>query len=367
MPAIRFYKGFVHWLRITISPEHGYFLTMSELVHSGDYDKLRDFLEEERKKTVFRRAKIASRRELIATQVLRLEKDYEQFFGTFTSALRARLSFHDRLIQSGSWFAAWQTRQERKQVLIERSQISVPLRRPTFGLRRKFVAEDREFKRALARKRVIVIGPSPTEELRQEIIDRFDVVVAPKLYGESWLGNGISLSPEQTVITYFNHGTVERLIKQKNQNPPSWDFCRVKSGDDVFAIRRLYEQQAFLPDRVGLMASPDLLLNNYYGPFMGTAMIYDLLLRQPAEIFLTGFTFFVQGDAAYKSAYDSSRHSDDLLLESLRVHGALSNFLFVKNLLNFKMVQVDEMAAEILSLTPEDYARKLDERFLKPK
>ena len=367
MPAIRFSKAFVHWFRKKMSPEHKYLLAMSELVHSGDYEQLRYFLEEERNQAVGSSRKLAFRRGLSEIHEMRVGKDYEQFFGTFSNALSARLAYQDRLIRFGSWLAPRQVREERRQALIERSQIPTPLSKPTLGLRRRFVTEDRRFERVLAGKRVIVIGPSPAEELRQEMVDRFDVVVAPKLYGESWLGNAVTLSPEQMVVTYFNHGTVERLNKQKNQNPPRWDFCRVKSGDDVSAIRRLYLQHASPPDRVGLMASPDPLLNNYYGPFMGTAMLYDLLLRRPAEIFLTGFTFFAQGDAAYRPTYDSSRHSDDLLLESLRVHGAFSNFLFVKNLFNFKMVQADETVAAILSLTPEDYARELDERFLTPR
>ena len=340
---------------------------MSDLVHNGDYEQLRYFLEQERNKATWSSRKLVFRRGIRQIHEMRVEKDYEQFFGTFSNALEARLAFQERLIRIGPWLAPRLVKQERCQALIERSQIPPPLRKPTLGFGRRFVAEDREFQRALAGKRVIVIGPSPTEELRQEMVDRFDVVVAPKLYGEPWLGNSVTPSPEQTVVTYFNHSTVDRLNKQDNLNPPLWDFCRVKSDDDVSAIRRLYEQHASPPDRVGLMASPDSLLNNYYGPFMGTAMLYDLLLRRPAEIFLTGFTFFVQSDAAYRPAYDSSRHSDDLLLESLRVHGAFSNFLFVKNLFNFNMVQADKTVAAILSLTPEKYAQKLDERFLSPK
>ena len=117
------------------------------------------------------------------------------------------------------------------------------------------------------------------------------------------------------------------------------------------------------PQSVGLMELPDTLLHNHYGPFMGTAMIYDLVVQNPSEVFLTGFSFFVQNKAAYQSSYDSSRHGETLILESLRTHGAFSNFLFVKNLFVTGVVQADAEVSKILGLSSLDYAERLDQRF----
>ena len=78
---------------------------------------------------------------------------------------------------------------------------------------------------------------------------------------------------------------------------------------------------------------------------------------------MMGFTFFVQEGKAYNRNYDSASHTDEFTLSSLRMHGAFSNFLFLKNLYDFGEIEVDASTAKILSLTSSAYAERLDARF----
>ena len=365
MPAIRFLKASLNWFRIKTSSEHRYYLAVTEMVLTGEYDRLRQFLEQERAKARLdggqTRGMSAERQ---AIHLARVEKDYTQFFESFASALKSRRKFQNHLLDRKWVFPFTKIHLEKKQARIERLITSVPGRKsrsqsiPISGLSRDFL-----FEKALRRKRVLVVGPSPTAEVDRALLERFDVVVMPKLYGDLSLGNGVELSERHTVVTYYNHGTVKKLEAEVPDRRPLWHFCRVKSVTDVESVRVLYATSIDEPRQIGLMASPEPLMNNYYGAFMGTAMLYDLLLRRPSQLFLTGFTFFVQADAAYRPTYDSSQHSDKLLVTSLRAHGAVSNFLFVKNLFKFGTVQADSAVAEILNLTPEKYAEMLDKRF----
>ena len=317
----------------------------------------------------------------------RIWKDYYQFLGTFSEALDHRIAFQERVR------AGWKTRltnegrRERRQIGIEwmesaaMSTLEVisdrgeSRRFSKTGFNRIFANRVRARRRpseaeklfhaAIGGKRVLVLGPGITEPLSQQYINRFDVVATPKLHSGFWaegLAGVVNDSP-LTVVTYLNHKIVNAMRSAGSVTDNVWDFARVKSLADALTLERLSANVISGKPVIGVMNSPDQLLMNTYGPLMGTAMVFDLLLAKPQSLFLMGFSFFVQDGNAYNSNYESASHTDDFTLNSLRAHGTFSNFLFLKNLYHFGLVQADDATARILSLSSSEYAERLDIRF----
>jgi len=52
--------------------------------------------------------------------------------------------------------------------------------------------------------------------------------------------------------------------------------------------------------------------------------------------------------------------SSSKVVKSLRMHEPFSNFIFIRNLWKNKLINADAATSEILSLTPSQYADKLD-------
>lgn len=349
-------------LRRVISTEDSEYLdAVKDLVQNKEFEQLSFFLESEKRGMLRKSVRLLQSGKHIKIHRARVQKDYAQYFESFSQAFRERKNMQELLLDEPRCFGF--LTHERRQLLVERLEIDAMARARRLRGISRVTAEDRLFGRALAGKRVLVVGPSPGSIISQEMLDGFDVIAIPKLYGDLWIGSEVTLRPRHTVVTYFNHSTTSRLRNNQSTSPPVWHFCRVKSPEDASVIRELYVKSLDQPLQVGVMASPEDLLHNQYGPFMGTAMLYDLLLRRPANLFVTGFSFFVGNASSYRATYDSSEHNNQVLIRSLRLHGAFSNFMFVRNLLKFGHIAVDSEMADILRMSPQEYAAALDSRF----
>lgn len=380
MPLIRFVKPLYERFAQRLSLSRAYRATLTNLLHSEDIDSLRRFLLSQLGVTSSLPTEVGVPSEHTPHPVLwaRAQRDYFQFFGTFGQALRSREVYHD-IFDTTEVIAEPARPGSRlpRAIAIERQVLPALPKGPKRGAlneatlsgspggrgRRQLDPSTLAFCAAVSGKSVAVIGPSPSKDMTPETLGTFDVVALPKLHDGLWLSGGLELRPEQTVVTYLNHVTVERLRSRTERSERVWDFARVKSSADIGPVEQGFFATTDDVARVGVMRSPDDLLDNDYGPFMGTAMLYDLLLSHPSRLYLTGFSFYVQEGAAFQGNYDSIRHSEEQLLLSLRLHGAFSNFLFVKNLFTFGLIDADSEVSAILRLSAEEYASKLDQRF----
>jgi hypothetical protein len=368
MPILRLIKRTRHAIRSRTSWEYSYRHQLGSLVLESKVDDLRAFL-------VSQWRDVAGELDMpvdgdlgrFSLKQLLVMMHFYQFFGTFQRALWAREAYshairvrYPDISQDGS------LTRDRIGVAIEGMEVSaVDWGRahlggsPSKGMK----VPDRSFDSAVSGKSVIVFGPAPSEEVTQTFLGSFYVVALPKLYDGVWLGEGLRLEEHQTVVTYFNHVTLDRLRTRDKALSRVWDFARVKSVDDAGDVSLLYSLSSEDSGSVGVMRSPDRMLMNPYGPYMGPAMIFDLLLAHPGKVHVRGFTFFAEESVSYRADYDSARHSEKTILGSLRTHGAFSTFLFVKNLWRFGAMEVDDQMTDILSMTSQEYAAVLDDRF----
>lgn len=355
--------------------------TVSDLVLRGEYDELREFLLSEWGKlsnepmsTEALVSKVGQ-----SVRLCQIGANYFEHFGSFTETLISRRAYQDAVVSKrGSlwFFSRWA---QRAHMAVERHDVSFLHRRerppwkegkPTRFFRRpsKHKTSSRlshnGFDQAVAGKKVLILGPAPGGSVTQEFTDTFDVLAIPKLHKGMWLGEGTVAREHQIVITYLNHQTVARVLREDFLDTSGWHIARVKSVDDVAAIESKIPADVLPKRQVGLMSSPDEIMMNDYGAFMGPAMVFDLLCSRPASLHLSGFTFYVDTDAGtYRATYDSRNHSDVVLVNALRTHGAFSNFLFVKSLWQWGIITGDQEMETVLSMSAEDYADYLDRRF----
>ena len=358
-----------------------------DLVLEGDYVRLQELLLKEWRLLTDEPLSnhVRSHRFGRKRRAFLIARDFFQQFGSFSEALAARVRYQEFVSKGFIGLLPWLAR-ERVQVALE-NQV-VPGRNgmshsfgcaatksfdsskpPWFVKRSRFQSvDDRQsnnrFDRAIFGKTVLVVGPSPTSTITQEVIDQFDVLAIPKLHKGVWLAEGLKASDEHLIVTYLNHKTIARVIRENFLDTSGWHIARVKSSEDVGLLRSMIASYDIEGKDVGVMTSPGKLMMNDYGPFMGPAMIFDLLCSRPESLHVSGFTFYVDSDGQdYHTTYDSSNHTDSVLVEALRQHGAFSNFLFVKSLWQFGLITVEKDVERALSLSATDYAQYLDKKF----
>ena len=312
-------------------------------------------------------------------------RDFFQQFGSFSEALTARIRYQE-LVSRDLWgLLPWRAK-ERLQVALENQVVPGRTRvirsfdretprplscaePPRFVRRPRCQSIDERrsngrFDRTISGKKVLVVGPSPTSTITQEVIDQFDVLAIPKLHKGLWLAEGLRASEKHTIVTYLNHQTIARVIREDFLDTSGWHIARVKSSEDVGLLRSMIPEDIAPKRDVSIMTSPGKLMMNDYGPFMGPAMVFDLLCARPKALHLSGFTFYVDTDGQnYHLTYDSSNHTNAVLVEALRQHGAFSNFLFVKSLWQFGLITIEKDVERALALSAEDYAHYLDKKF----
>lgn len=383
MPLIRILKPAAQKIRCAISPTYRYQKKLEEYQFGEERHVLLRFLEKKNQEaTEFRASRTFKRGQLLSA---RIRKDYFQFCGSFSEALHHRISYQESVREN--WWTIFTPNgwRERRQIAIEWMKApAVKLSNPDpfkfsileraekpfkqLRFRRgeppfKGADSQKRFSSAVRGKRVLVLGPGLEQGINQEILNDFDVLAMPKLHSGFWIENLAVSERPIIVVTYLNHKIVTAMLSTCLHGQRVWDFARVKSIEDVRELESLYADQTDRQPVIGQLNSPDHLLMNTYGPFMGTAMIFDILSARPRNVFLMGFNFFAKEGKLYSNRYESASHPEEFLLNSLRVHGAFSNFLFLKNLYHFGLVQADEETSAILSLSASEYAKTLDSRF----
>ena len=99
-------------------------------------------------------------------------------------------------------------------------------------------------------------------------------------------------------------------------------------------------------------------------PMMLQLVLIDLINHGVSKIFLKNFDLFTTKNS-YRKNYRTQKSKSEIKVRtflSLRLHDALSNFIFIRNLYsNFKdRIVVDQKLAKILNLNLISYAKILD-------
>jgi hypothetical protein len=210
--------------------------------------------------------------------------------------------------------------------------------------------DDRAFGAALRGRTVAIVGPAhPDVDLAQEI-DSFDLVVRMNYFS--------AVDPRagtRTDISYYNGSRV------KNQTT---EIRNVASGLRwLVSIRATAaKMREIVPEHPGIRKAHSGRKLFFEGhPLAVPCILSDLLRFQPQRIKLFGTDFYSR-----KSAYDTlyqGQLDTDAISFAIRKHEPISSFKFVKHLKNAGLVEADAVAAEVLNMSNEQYAARLQELY----
>lgn len=288
---------------------------------------------------------------------LRFRADFFRYFGSFQDALEARGRYLQRLEEfSGSARGVWFRKNLRK-IAIEQLRVSA-LAVPIWTQRRF----DSSFAEVIRGKNVLLVGPG--FELNGFDIGDFDAIAGPKLGVGNWLDATLLKSHRAVLVSYFNGASIASINHESTGLRKVWDVARVKTNEDLVRLRGLLSHQRTSLDlRSGVARSPEPLMVSDYGPLLGPIMVFDLLMARPASLTLSGFSFYLPNQTVHPAGYFTKASDISLLENSIRRHEPFSNFLFFKNLWEFGHIRADSITASILSLSAQQYAMALDQKF----
>lgn len=222
---------------------------------------------------------------------------------------------------------------------------------------------DADFLNYVKNKTIAVVGPCiPLDEVGSEI-DGFDIVIRPNFRLITNLPS--SQFGTKTNVSYYNHAM---MLYNKNAIADAseiLDWCCLKSQDELVAMENFDPNTStnlrvfFNADKFFESGSANGMQNS----------IYDLLQFSPKRIKLFCTDFFIgQGyvktyQNARKGATIESMLSPQFNSNSMRLHDGFSNFLFLKQMKELNIIEVDRTAKEILDLDISAYANKIQELY----
>lgn len=196
-------------------------------------------------------------------------------------------------------------------------------------------------------KKILVLGPAPTSFVPR--FSEFDLVVSantmPSVLKE--------LKPEK-IVRFYNIGYTARNIHNINE--------QVRSGQTIL-IKPPIKIEGSLSNRVHNFLSPRKLMFNDYGPMGLQNILYSLWAGGAKEVFIIGFTGYL-GEQAFMEGIKSYSSKDlRYILSGIRRHEPMSNFNFVKKMLELNLCDGEDQFRDVFLMPPEIYAHEIGVAF----
>lgn len=214
---------------------------------------------------------------------------------------------------------------------------------------------DKRYHNILKNKNVLLIGPSNSVNLNEELINSIDLVV---LLNHRGYANTYSFLKENNqnipVISYYSG---DRLRMLNNENID--EIVR----DTIFTVWSERNIRLKFPklhkSRVKGLRNHDSLIE--FGRWNFTLyVILDLLIYEPKTIYVTGINLFIEEDIKnlYLNYYDANS-KDKQNIKSICKHNPYEQFNLFNELYLNNRIQPDSTLKNLLELGVHGYLRKL--------
>ncbi|MBX3569741.1 MAG: hypothetical protein KF914_16885 [Rhizobiaceae bacterium] len=211
------------------------------------------------------------------------------------------------------------------------------------------------FRELTAGKSVAVVGPAVNELANGDAIDRFDLVARTNFRGKAVLADHAAMTGRRTDIAYYNtifvDGHAEDIGTELHDGGLSFVVTRHLSTS-----RRL---KAMIGEAVPIRKWLSFKKLDFVG--IGFAMrhiAFDLVLNTDRPVTLFGIDFFLGRQPHYAGYFEPGI---DLNLEIAR-HDVFDTFIFLRRLWQAGAIKGDAIVEELLSDTPEAFARRMERR-----
>jgi hypothetical protein len=268
---------------------------------------------------------------------------YNQYFGCFNSLLRERNKIIDKFENNLFLKKLIKFGLKKKQLIFN-----------NFTINKKNNIDFFEF---IKNKTIAVVGPSHSNKKLGREIDNFDVVVRTNYNINT--NQPFEIYGEKTNISYYNS---YRVSQKKNTiyNLKDQDFWWVfKSFNDK---KKFKNENYFLnSEKFRVAEQPDIEMMNS-NPMLIQIALHDIICFKPKKIKLFHCDFYT-AKHSYNKNYKNFIFNKKEVLESIRGHEILGNYIYVKNLYEKKIICAEYEVEKILLLNNKAYANLLDEKF----
>lgn len=207
------------------------------------------------------------------------------------------------------------------------------------------------FKNYIKGKKIAIVGPKKSNNERGKIIDNYDIVVRTNFFKNS--NKPYKLYGKKTSITYYNSYRVSSRIEKILEVRNALDWLIFKSEKDLLKVK-VKDSNFDTKARVSNIPRNSFFFSYPMGPQI---IVHDLLHFQPLKIKLFHFDFYYS--AGYNKAYKDFGTSKNHIANSLREHGGIDCFLFLKKLYENKFIEIDKATCS-LKLPIKKYIEGID-------
>ena len=208
---------------------------------------------------------------------------------------------------------------------------------------------DNNFRKIIKNKKIALVGPAVSEANNQDEINEYDLIVS--------LNFSVNKHEKEMLpdIIYYNGEKIEMILKNELDTiPADIKFAVVKNKNHVPIL-----------DNMGINVKP-LHMFKYlsYGTFNAIPnAVFDLLLYEPQELKIFNVSLLLPDDKgnAYNIKYSTSnkKSGNQKIINSFPVHDPILQFKWLKLLYRHKKFYCDNVLAEILNYSEEEYISKL--------
>ena len=159
----------------------------------------------------------------------------------------------------------------------------------------------------------------------------------------------------KTNVSYYNSYRISKMSERirKNHEDLKWIVC--KSENDIKKIGLKDYSNKFRVTK----DPKDYFI--YEDPMLPHRIVYDIISFNPSSFKL--FHFDLYSSKTYGDNYKSWHLDRKSISNSLRSHGPMSSFIFLKNLHKLKFFDADEDTRNVLNLDVFQYGRNLDHNY----
>ncbi len=219
--------------------------------------------------------------------------------------------------------------------------------------RYEYKNKDYDFKNYINGKKVALVGPAQCDLHLGSEIDTFDIVIRPNFKENS--NEPFSIYGSKTNVAYYNSYRVAEKKEDIIKIYKKLDWIVFKSTNDIKKLGLVDHNNRF---RVTKDPIDNFLFED---PMLPQRIIYDIAAFKPSYFKL--FHFDLYNSKNYSDSYKNWHLDKQNISNSLRSHGPMSCFIFMKIFHKLNFFSTDEETEKVLNLNEIQYARNLDKNY----
>ncbi len=223
---------------------------------------------------------------------------------------------------------------------------------------KKYQSEsDLNFANHIKGKTIAVVGPAFSNVKCGEEIDHFDIVIRVNYQGLENMPDP-AIYGNRTNISYYNSNNAKELLKQRKE---------IRLNDLQFAVfkseKHAKQVSGYVPSRA--TKSPEEFWIQGW-PNMIQIALFDILSFEPSRVKLFKVNFYLSAELHHNKYITRHINIKDpkKLFSGHACHHIVHQLSFIKQLVKYRKLEVDEECAAVLKLSDYEYIQAMEDLYV---